>query len=369
MKIFVSSLIGGMEPIRAAARSAVTTLGHDPVMAEDFGALPHTPQIACLDGVRQAGAVVLVLGARYGAVQSSGLSATHEEYREARDRCPVLAFVEQGVTPDPKQADFINEVQTWDSGLIRVGFTDPAQLEREIIRSLHRLDLATASAPFDAKELLSRTLAMLPGERSSSYGALLSVSIAGGPAQPILRPSRIEDPALAEMLEKEALFGTARLFGRSEGTQATIEQGALILEQGGPRGNISRAIRLDPQGGVLIRSSVVSEGGGLPAILVETVQDQLEASLRYAAWVLDQIDQTQRLSHVAVAAQLTGSFGMRTRREHEASPHSMSMGNSYGNDKHSPVHLSPAHLLRPALAQQTDQIVADLMTLLRRQRR
>ena len=229
MKIFVSSLIGSMEPIRAAARSAVTTLGHDPVMAEDFGALPHTPQIACLDGVRQAGAVVLILGSRYGAVQSSGLSATHEEYREARGRCPVLAFVEQGATQEPKQADFIQEVQTWDSGLIRVGFTDSAQLEREIIRSLHRLDLASASTPFDAKELLSRTLAMLPDERSS-YGAMLSVSIAGAPAQAILRPSRIEDPALAEMLEKEALFGTFRLFERSEGTQANIDHGALILE-------------------------------------------------------------------------------------------------------------------------------------------
>jgi hypothetical protein len=368
MKIFVSSLIGGMEPIRAAARSAVTTLGHDPVMAEDFGALPHTPQIACLDGVRQAGAVVLILGSRYGAIQSSGLSATHEEYREARDRCPVLAFVEQGITPEPKQADFITEVQTWDSGLIRVGFTDVAQLEREIIRSLHRLDLASASAPFDAKELLSRTLAMLPDERSS-YGAVLAVSIAGGPAQAILRPSRMEDPALAEMLEKEALFGIVRLFERSEGTQANIDQGALILEQGGRRGNCGRAIRIDPQGGILIRLSINSEGDGLPAILVEIVHEQLAAFVRYAAWVLDQIDPTQRLSHVAIAAQLTGSFGMRTRREHDASPHSMSMGSNYGRDDHSPVHLSPAHLLRPALAQQTDQIVADLMTLLRRQRR
>ena len=78
---------------------------------------------------------------------------------------------------------------------------------------------------------------------------MLSVSVAGGPAQAILRPSRIEDPALAEMLEKEALLGTRRLFERSEGTQANIDHGALILEQGG------RAIRLNPQGGVLIRSA------------------------------------------------------------------------------------------------------------------
>jgi hypothetical protein len=36
MKIFVSSLITGMEPFRAAAREAIIQLGHEPVMAEDF---------------------------------------------------------------------------------------------------------------------------------------------------------------------------------------------------------------------------------------------------------------------------------------------------------------------------------------------
>jgi len=368
MKIFVSSLITGMEPIRAAARSAVTTLGHDPVMAEDFGALPHTPQIACLDGVRQAGAVVLILGSRYGAIQSAGLSATHEEYREARDHCPVLAFVEEGMTPEPKQAEFISEVQARDSGLIRVGFADAVQLERKVIQALHRLDIASAAAPFDAKELLSRTLAMFPNQRGS-YGAMLSVAVAGGPAQAILRPSRIEDASLAEMLEKEALYGSARLFVRGEGTQSTVAQGALVLEQSGRRGNDGRSLQLDPQGGLLLRSTIETEGGGLPAILVETVQERLAACLRYAVWVLDQVDRTQRLSHLAVAAQLTGSFGMRTRREHEGSPNSMSMGNNYGRDDYSPVHLSLAHLLRPTLAQQADQIVDDLMTLIGRQRR
>jgi hypothetical protein len=85
MKIFISSLITGMEQIRTAARNAITILGHEPVVAEDFGALPHTPQVACLDGLRRSAAVVLILGARYGAKQISGLSATHEEYREARE--------------------------------------------------------------------------------------------------------------------------------------------------------------------------------------------------------------------------------------------------------------------------------------------
>ncbi len=368
MKVFISSLITGMEPIRAAARSAVTTLSHDPIMAEDFGALPHSPQVACLDGVRQAGAVVLVLGARYGATQPSGLSATHEEYREARGRCPVLAFVEDGITPEPQQDKFINEVQAWDSGLIRVGFSDAGQLERKIVRALHNLDVASAATPFDAKEVLARTLALLPKERGNSHSgsAVLSVAVGGGPAQAVLRPSQIEEPALAEALEKEALYGSVRLFARGTGTTAGIRDGALILEQEGQRGRETRSFQLDSQGGVLVRLPIEGENHGM-GILVETVQEQLAAAFRYAAWVLDHVDPAQRLSHVVVAAQLTGGFAMRTRREHEASPTSVQIGSSYGRDERVPVHLSPAHLPRAGLTQQAGQVVEDLVTLIRRQ--
>jgi hypothetical protein len=102
MKIFISSLILGMDPFRAAAREAVTTLRHEPIMAEDFGASPNSPQIACLTGVRQADLVVSMLGKDYGALQPSGLSATHEEYREAKGQKPVLAFVQSGVDREPK---------------------------------------------------------------------------------------------------------------------------------------------------------------------------------------------------------------------------------------------------------------------------
>ncbi|MGI4757637.1 MAG: DUF4062 domain-containing protein [Janthinobacterium lividum] len=70
MKVFISSLITGMEPFRAAAKDAIATLRHEPIMAEDFGARPNSPQVACLSELRQADVVVLILGAGYGAVQT-----------------------------------------------------------------------------------------------------------------------------------------------------------------------------------------------------------------------------------------------------------------------------------------------------------
>lgn len=93
MKVFISSPIAGMEELREAAARAIRSLGHELIRAEDFGAAAESAQITCLKGVREADAVVLLVGERYGRAQSSGLSATHEEYREARERCPVLVMV------------------------------------------------------------------------------------------------------------------------------------------------------------------------------------------------------------------------------------------------------------------------------------
>lgn len=127
MNVFVSSLISGFEPFRDAARSAVVTLRLEPVMAEDFGSQPNSPQIACLQGVRAADLVVLILGERYGSPQgSSGISPTHEEYLEARDKKQILVFVQEGVTREPQQARFVDEVQAWRTGFFRGGFKPPS---------------------------------------------------------------------------------------------------------------------------------------------------------------------------------------------------------------------------------------------------
>jgi hypothetical protein len=61
-KIFISSLISSMIPFRAAAKEAIEQLECEAIMAENFGARPTSPQIACLQGVRQTAAVVLLMG-------------------------------------------------------------------------------------------------------------------------------------------------------------------------------------------------------------------------------------------------------------------------------------------------------------------
>ena len=145
MKVFISSLITGFEPFREAARSAIRTLRHEPVVAEEFGARPHSPQIACLQGIRSADIVVLILGERYGYVQgSSGVSPTHEEYLEARGTKPILMFVQEGVERDDQQAKFISEVQAWQAGHFRAGFKTAEELRDLVTRAIHDYQLGSS---------------------------------------------------------------------------------------------------------------------------------------------------------------------------------------------------------------------------------
>ncbi len=366
MKVFVSSLIAGMEPIRLAAREAITTLRHAPVMAEDFGAQLSSPQIACLTGLRGADVVVLILGDRYGAQLPSGLSATHEEYRDAQGRKPVIAFVQAGVTREPLQSAFVEEVQGWEGGLFRGAFTDAVDLQKAITRALHDYELANAVGPVDEAELVTRTSALLPAAHRNSYsGSALSLAVAGGPTRQIIRPVEIEDHALWEAMHQAAMFGETRVFDQAKGVEKGIEGASLVLKQEGD----SARVQLDEQAGLLIhvamdRSSRRGGAGGLPVLLEEDVHQQLAAALAYAAWLLERIDSTQKLTHLAVAAQITGGeyLAWRTQAENAASPNSISMG--MGRTDRPAVHLSKP---RAALRLQSSRLIEDLLVPLRRQ--
>ena len=143
MKVFISSLIGGMESLRQAAKDAIESLGYQPIMAEDFNASPDSAQIACLQGVREADITILLCGERYGYPQDSGLSATHEEYREARGQRQVFAFIQSGKTPGPEQQEFITEVQQWSTGLYTNSFSNERDLSKGYYEITASMDSST----------------------------------------------------------------------------------------------------------------------------------------------------------------------------------------------------------------------------------
>jgi hypothetical protein len=361
MKVFVSSLISGMEPLRAATRDAITTLRHEPVMAEDFGASPNSPQITCLSSLRDADVVVLILGQGYGAVQASGLSATHEEYNEAKGRKSVFAFVQEGVELEAKEADFVREVQGWESGLFRSSFRTAEDLRKAVTRALYDHAIANVTGPVDQDEMAQRAAALLPTDRRghSSGAASLNLAVAGGPRQSILRPVEIEKGALADALAQRALFGDHRLFDLALGIQQGMDGAVLTISQ--ERGG---KVTLNEQGSICVSLPIERSERMMPEIIYEVVQDQFAGALDYASWVLDFIDQTQRLTHVAIAASMIGADHMawRTQLESLANPNSMSLG--MRNSEHAPVQTSQT---RAALRLNVAHIVEDLVVPLRRQ--
>lgn len=368
MKVFISSLVAGFEDFRHAAKTAVTTLRHQPVMAEDFGAKPSSPQIACLQGVRESELVVVIFGERYGTVQhNSGLSATHEEYREARGRKPVIAFVQEGATFEREQATFVAEIQGWEGGLFRGSFRDTDELQAGITRALHDYELANAVGPLDTRAVAERAVALVSSrDRNSRASPALYMSVVGGPVQRVLRPAEIEASSLADYLFQTATVGENRFFDRSKGVDTAIEQSTLILAQ--DRGAM---VQLDEQGSLLI--CVPLEGpatGGrsqmsLPVIVEEAVCQQIGTALGFSAAALDQIDPTQRLTHIVMAARIEGAgyLGWRTAAEHANSPTSVTMGMGFGQERPAVQLACP----RAALRLDRTRLIEDLVVPLRRQ--
>lgn len=330
MKIFVSSVITGFKEERAAVRDAILSLGHEPVMAEDFGAQPNSPQVACLQGLRSADLVILVLGERYGARQSSGLSATHEEYLEARDSKPLLAFVGEGISPEVEQSALIAEVEEWAQGSMRQDYGSADDLRAKATRSMHQFEIATAVAPTDIGELKSIAAASLPSTSTGySYArrAALNLAIFAGPRQQVIRPATLEEAEFKEWLHQTVLFGSARILDPASGTEVNIKDDALVIEQE-DAGSITLRETADQNVVVPIGKdpSRGSYGMSESSVLIEEdVVAALQSGLQAASTILDHVDTTQRLTHVAIAVSVTGAENRawRTRTEHAANPNSI----------------------------------------------
>ena len=361
MKVFISSVIAGMEEYRAAAREAAESLGYTVIAAEDFGASPSSPQQVCLAGVRDADVVVLLLGARYGTPQSSGLSPTHEEYHEARGRKPVLVFVQTGVTREPDEEKLVDEASGWEGGQYRQPFDSPASLRATVTRALHQWELSQQAGPVNEGELAARSAALLPQRPTYAAGSpLLHVVVAGAPAQQVLRPSAMDDPALQVAMEQEALYGERPVFDKGQGVQTGVSGTSLVVRQA------NAEITLDERGNVRVsrpgRDSGRRPGGGIPSFVEEDVRDRVEDAIRYTGWLLERIDPTHRLTRVALACRLDGIgyLPWRTRAEVAASPNSASMSLSGRETADSPPVVLPRSALLMDGARQADDITVQL---------
>jgi hypothetical protein len=365
MRVFISSLIDGFAELRNAAADAISTLGHEPRRAEDFPASPDSPRHACLQGVRDADAVVLILAAHYGFPQPSGLSATHEEYREARDSRPVLVFIQRDVAPEVRELDFIREVQSWERGHYTAQFVDALDLRDRVTRALHEFTLAKASAPLDHDELASRARALVPAALRGARPSLF-VGVAPGPVRAVVRPAQLEDEAFRRYLLTQALTGDDAVLTPTAGTDVGVQGDAIVLTQR----ESGRLVSLDESGRILVMAPATNPGGhhaAISSLIQEDLGAVIARSFRFAARVLDHVDGAGRLTHVALAVSLLGAgyLPWRTREEQRQSPNAATMG--MGSAEQVVVVLTPPVRRRPTLVHENSQLVDDFLARLRRE--
>lgn len=360
MRVFVSSVISGLSAERLAVKQAIESLSHQAVMAEDFPAQPNTPQVACLDGLRQAQAAVLILGAKYGALQSSGLSATHEEYREAKQRLPVFVFIDDRAELSAEQLNFKKEVQAWNGGQYTTNFSSPEELRKAVTKALHHWEIQQQAAPIDPEEMLMRAESAVPRRWSSGFGtSTVALVIVSAPHQEVLRPSDLERPEFAKEIMQEAMFGTWPVLNAHRSSEVDIVDDRLEIDQ-----EESRSIALTADGTIVLRQPA-SKNREIPGIIEEDFLEILANGLNFAGWLLDRVDETCRLSHFAIVAHLQdGALAWRTRKECQANPNSYTV-NIWNEPK--PVRLQPPYRRRPVLRQHASDLAVDLLTLIRRQ--
>lgn len=150
--VFVSSVIGDFERYRTAAIQAVGSMGHKAIISEDFGARAYSSEIACTHEVEQSDIYLVILGERYGSATPEGLSVTQAEFRVAREvDKPILVFV-QNIEMEPEQAAFKKEIEDYQEGFFRAGFSTTEELLTEIVKALRQLEVMQQAAAQDIFE-------------------------------------------------------------------------------------------------------------------------------------------------------------------------------------------------------------------------
>jgi hypothetical protein len=147
-RVFLSSTTVGLRSVRDVARQAIEDAGCDPIVMEEFGAVPDYPDSVCQDRIDTSDVYVGLIGWRHGSRPAeSDQSYTEREYRYARLRglpCLIFLLSEDLCREElsaPAEPTKIRSRQEQFRVTVRQATTtktvsDLAQLKTEVIRSL-----------------------------------------------------------------------------------------------------------------------------------------------------------------------------------------------------------------------------------------
>jgi hypothetical protein len=295
VKVFISSVRRGLEEERDALPSLISALGHEPRRFEDYTAQPIASREACLRGVEEADAYLLLLGASYGEpLPDTGKSPTEEEFTVAKRRgIPILSFRKAGVAQDAKQTAFAARVEDYRVGLFRASFATTADLLVAAARGLS--EVSKAAAPLNWRSLASPVRVQWEAFRPSIvYGALLEVHVIPITATPLLVSALSE---LANTLARSGRDG--QLYGQDRGLDLRIdEDGAVVVARSEGRQPYA-ALRES-------RTRVLSVASQLPSDVMGPLLDQKDISNRIYSALGIAVDRNLTPGDITIAVALSG---------------------------------------------------------------
>ena len=308
MKVFISSVRRGLASERDYLPDLIRAIGHEPSRFEDFGARNATSRGACLEGVSQADAYVLLLGQHYGdEMEDSGVSATEEEFNVAQQRgIPILVFKKTGVTYDPTQQDFIRRLGDYQQGRFWAEYTDEKTLGVLVARALHGLDVPPP--PLAYLPLTQPVQVVWRRDRPaltdrSLYAPVLEVHAlptATGPLRPVSQ--------LSDLAERLAVRGREiGFFGQADALQMDHDSTtSWVLRSSDPRsGGRFDERPSDPYSGIAVgRDGAAMIFQSLPTDTMGALVDQADLGQRISVLLRILAPHLPTTEHVALAAAL-----------------------------------------------------------------
>ncbi len=358
----------GFSAERTAAIDAIETLRHEAVRAEDFGAKPHSSQLACLEGVRGSEIYVGVFGERYGDAVASGLSPTEEEFHEARKRgLPILCFITKGAK-EPRQEEFLRSITGFEDGYFVAFYSSTDDLGKAIIRALN--DLSTTDGKvLDSKgaDQIFRTrfdeccvaqrgsvsfrMALIPERHSEEY----------------FSPIALGSEELKDKISQLLLFGPKpRFFTAALGVEHTEGDDYVRLHQENEnRGMPGRSVTLFHDAAIFASSEVQRESSRTSGFLTSHIIDEeifvekLQSFVQIVSEIVSLVPQNQLLANFFFSCELSGIGDKYFGKVPSPAPNSMSMP---GRRLHDPLSI-PKEPLRVSRSKLTsaNEFVADIV--------
>jgi hypothetical protein len=328
--VFISSVIGGLETVRQAARNAVESMGMRPVMAEMTGAWPQSPQQSLLGEVADADVFLLILGARYGEPGASGASPTEEEFEEAKRRNKPIVILRQDVEMESQQQEFLARAGGgWEEGSLWDQFADEGDVGMKVVRALtnvRQLGNVHELAP----QAQVRAFELARGERLGGYGYARGGSQARIAFAPVTDMVFLDDLALDDATLPDRLSVLARstgLVSQASGIEQDIRRGGITLRADRERSGQEALIGIGAAGEIVVEGSVAGddEHFGTSRIDPEKLTGLIERAGQYAIGVWGQIDPRGQVQQAAAAIGIPDA-SMKVYGRPKAPSSSISMG-------------------------------------------